>query len=452
MDAIAAFADHVARTRFQDLSDAAVRAAKTFILDTFGVGISGSSGPMAADLAEIQERWGQGREASVWGNGKRLPAPAAAMCNAYQAHNSEFDCVHEEAVVHAMTVVLPVAFAGAERMHGVSGEALITAATIGVDLAAGLGVAAHSGLRFFRPATAGAFGGTAALGKLMGLDRPELINAFSITYGQCSGTMQAHTEGSMLLAMQMGFNARNAVVACDLAARGFDGPKNVLEGPFGYFSLIEKGGMPSKVAADLGRRWLITEIAHKPFPTGRATHGIFEGCLQLQRQYGLEAAAIDRVTARVPPLVHHLVGRPPEQEMSINYARLCARYLAARVLLRGTIGHDDFAAEAYRDGQTQELAARIAIEVQDAGDPNALTPVEVEFGLRDGSRRTVRVDAVLGNPAKPLSRELQLDKFRRNSAAADHPLPPEKVERLIERVDRLEEVADVAELADLLTA
>ena len=79
--------------------------------------------------------------------------------------------MHEEAVVHAMTVVLPVAIAGAERMRGVSGKDLITAVTLGVDVAAGLGVAATTGLRFFRPATAGAFGGTAALGKLMGLDQ-----------------------------------------------------------------------------------------------------------------------------------------------------------------------------------------------------------------------------------------------------------------------------------------
>ena len=107
MDAIAAFADHVVRTRFHDLPGSAVQAAKTFILDTFGVGMSGSSGPMACELAGMQEAWGQRREARVWGNGRCLPAPAAAMCNAYQAHNSEFDCVHEEAVVHAMTVVLP---------------------------------------------------------------------------------------------------------------------------------------------------------------------------------------------------------------------------------------------------------------------------------------------------------------------------------------------------------
>jgi 2-methylcitrate dehydratase PrpD len=374
------------------------------------------------------------------------------MCNAYQAHNSEFDCVHEEAVVHAMTVVLPVAFAGAERMRGVSGEALIAAVSLGVDVAAGLGVAASAGLQFFRPATAGVFGGAAALGRLMGLDRSAMINAFSIAYGQCCGTMQAHSEGSMLLAMQMGFNARNAVVACDLAAQGFDGPKNVLEGAFGYFNLIEKGGAPARVAQEFGRRLFIAEIAHKPFPSGRATHGVIEACLQLRRQHGIDVAVIDRVTARLPPLVHHLVGRPPEEEMTINYARLCARYLAARVLLRGGIGREDFTPEAYGDRQTQELARRIAIEVQDTGDPNALTPVEVEIDLRDGARHAARLEVVLGNPAKPLSRDRHLEKFRHNCAAAAHPPPREKVERLIERIDRLEEVADVGELADLLSA
>jgi 2-methylcitrate dehydratase PrpD len=193
----------------------------------------------------------------------------------------------------------------------------------------------------------------------MGLDRPGMINAFSIAYGQCCGTMQAHSEGSTLLAMQMGFNARNAVVACDLAARGFDGPKNVLEGPFGYFKLMETSGQPMRVAQELGRRWFMTELAHKPFPSGRATHGIIEACLELRRQIACQAPAINRVTARVPPLVHHLVGRSPHEQMSINYARLCAPYLAACVLLKGSLGSEDFASQAYCDTQTQELARHV---------------------------------------------------------------------------------------------
>jgi 2-methylcitrate dehydratase PrpD len=451
MDAINTFADHVVATGFRDLPADAVRAAKIFILDTFGVGLAGSAGPMARELAAASAAWGNGADARVWGVGVSRPAAIAALCNAYQVHNAEFDCVHEEAVVHAMTVVLPAAIAGAERGKNVSGADLIAAVTLGVDVAAGLGVAAAAGLRFFRPATAGTFGATAALGKLMGFDRPTLVNAFSAAYAQLSGTMQAHSEASALLAMQMGFAARNAVTACDLAACGFEGPKNVLEGPFGYFKLFEPGGAPARVVRELGRRWFITELAHKPFPSGRATHGIIEACLTLRREHRLAPETIDRIIAHVPPLVHQLVGRPPREGMQPNYARLCAPYVAACVLRRGGLGLDDFTAEAYRHPSTQDLARRIAVEVRDAGDPNALTPVEVEIHLRDGARHAALIETVYGNPSKPLSRSDHLAKFRNNCAGAAHPLPPDNVEQLIERVDRLEEVVDVAELVDLLT-
>ena len=313
-DAIAAVTEHVVSTRFEHLPDTAVEAAKIFILDSFGVGLAGSSGPLAAELLEAQTLCGKGSDAHVWGFGSPLPAPTAAMCNAYQIHNSEFDCIHEEAVVHVMAIVLPVALAGAERMGGVSGKRLIEAAVLGADVAAGLGVVAKSGLRFFRPATAGAFGGVAALGKLMGFDRDRLINAFSLVYGQLCGTMQAHTEGSMLLATQIGFNARNAVVACDLAAAGFEGPKNLLSGEFGFYSLFDLGGDTDRLVRELGQIWRIEEVAHKPFPSGRATHGVIDGCLDLQKSHNIAWEKISQIEARVPALVHQLVGRPVKQE------------------------------------------------------------------------------------------------------------------------------------------
>src|SRR5262245_17150784 len=297
MDAIAAFAEHVAEKSYRDLPDSAGNAAKTLILETVGVGLAGSGGPKARALARAQELWGHGDDARIWSTGERLPAPAVAFCNAYQVHNAEFDCIHEAAVAHVMTVILPAALAGAERMSRIEGRAvdgrrLIEAVVLGVDVAASLGLAATSGLRFFRPATVGAFGGCAALGKLMGFDAGRLQHAFAIAYGQVCGNMQAHTEGSPLLAMQMGFNARNAVVACDLARLGFEGPANILEGPFGYFKLIEASGDPRRVSGDLGRVWRISEVAHKPFPSGRATHGIIDACMELKRRHDLRAADI----------------------------------------------------------------------------------------------------------------------------------------------------------------
>lgn len=457
MDAITVFAEHVAGRSYRDLPNAAVDAAKTFILDTLGVGLAGSSGPKAQELARAQPLWGSGDDARVWASGERLPAPAAAFCNAYQVHNAEFDCVHEAAVAHVLTVLLPVALAGAERMakiegSPVDGRRLIEAVVLGVDVAASLGVAATSGLRFFRPATVGAFGGCAALGKLMGFDARRLQHAFAIAYGQLCGNMQAHTEGSLLLAMQMGFNARNAVVACDLARLGFEGPANILQGRFGYFGLIEAEGDPGRVTGDLGRVWRITEVAHKPFPSGRATHGIIDACLELQRRHGLRAADIAEVKACVPPLVHHLVGRPPATEMQINYARLCASYVAACVLLRGTVRLGDFNDAAYADPATQDLAWRIAIEVRDAGDPNALTPVEVEVALNSGARHAARIDVVYGNPAKPMTRDAHVAKFMGNAAAAARPVPPEQAEALVALVDGLEEISDVTRIVDHLIA
>ena len=447
-DAIHAFAEHVAATRYEDLPVAAVLAAKTFILDTLGVGLAGSRGPRAPDLVAAQALAGDGRAARVWGHGAWLPAPAAALCNAYQAHCSEFDCVHERAVVHAMTAVLAAAMAGGERQGAVTGRDLILACVLGVDVAAGLGMAAATGLRFFRPATAGAFGAAAALGKLMGFDATRQRHAFSLAYGQASGTMQAHTEGSPLLALQMGFNARNAVVACDLAAAGFEGPVNILEGPFGYFRLFETSGDPRAVAATLGKAWRVGELAHKPWPSGRATHGVMEACLEIRTRTGITASAIERVTAHVPPLVQHLVGRPFATEMDLNYARLCVRFTAARLLLAGDLALGDFSPESYGDPATAELARRIEIEVRDAGDPNALTPIAVEVRLRDGTCHTASLDVVLGNPAKPLSRAAHVAKFCSNAAAARAPLAATEAHAVIAMVDQLETMEDIRVLAD----
>lgn len=452
MDAIGAFADHVVRTTYADLPAEATLATKTFILDSFGVAVAGSAAPLARELVETAGCWGRGEDARVWVRGTRLPAPAAAMCNAYQVHNSEYDCVHEAAVVHPTAVMLPAATAHAERTGDVSGRDYLTAVALGIDVAAGLGVASKSALKFFRPATAGAFAATAAIGKLMGFDRATLIHAFAIAYGQLSGTMQPHTEGSPLLAMQIGFAARNAIVACDLAANGVTGPKNLLEGQFGYYPLFEGDHDLAPVLAGFGKTWRITEVAHKPFPSGRATHGVLDGLLRLMRAHGFSAGEVARVACVVPPLTHHLVARPAHAAMAVSYARLSAPYVLATALLRGTVGLDDFTPEALADPKRLSLAARITIASDAGPDPNALTPVTVTVRLEDGCELGITVDQVYGSPAKPLSRAAHLAKFRENWVAGANPLSEAAGEALIALVDDLEAVGDVRELVDRMVA
>src|SRR5690348_9050443 len=277
MDAIRRFAEHVASTSFDDLPPAAVAATKTFVLDTLGVAIAGSGEPLATQLGRTTSAWGRGDEATVWGTGQRLPAPSAALVNAYQAHCLEFDCVHEGAVVHAMATTLPAALAFAERAGGACGRDVVTAVALGVDVAAGIGVASRAAMRFFRPATAGAFGAVAAAGKLARLEVATLVSAFGMLYAQLSGTLQPHLEATPALALQMGVNARAALMAVDLARDGVEGPRDVLEGRYGYFALFEGAHDVASVLPTLGKIWRITELAHKPFPSGRLTHGAIDG-------------------------------------------------------------------------------------------------------------------------------------------------------------------------------
>ena len=81
-------------------------------------------------------------------------------------------------------------------------------------------------------------------------------------------------------------------------------------------------------------------------------------------------------------------------------------------------------------------------------DPNALVPVTVEVNLRDGRSDTERVDVMYGNPARPMTRVAQLEKFSRNCAAAARPIAPEAAERVIATVARLESLSDVTVLVD----
>ncbi|MEO1137041.1 MAG: MmgE/PrpD family protein, partial [Pseudomonadota bacterium] len=155
MNATQRCTEHVLTTPFASIPDAAVRAAKTFILDSIGVGVAGARAPFAEEIRRAAKGWGAAavsQGAHVWGAGLRLTASSAAFVNGFQIHCQEFDCVHEPAVVHPMATILAALMAEAERSKTVSGAELIAATTLAVDIAAGIGVASKAPIKFFRPA------------------------------------------------------------------------------------------------------------------------------------------------------------------------------------------------------------------------------------------------------------------------------------------------------------
>jgi aconitate decarboxylase len=400
---------HLARVAQDTIPDATSAAAKFFIADTLAVGIAGAKALWRVEILDMAS--GGPEETIVWGGGGRLPLGNAAMVNAFQVHSQEFDAVHEGAVVHPLAAVLACTLGWAEKHGGISGNRLIRAVIAGVDVAVTLGLCSRAPMRFFRPANCSGFGATAALALLAGFNETQTRDALGIYYGECAGTMQAHVEASPQLAMQMGFAARNAIAAVELARRGMPGPRAPVVGQFGYFALFDGTADPAPFEA-LGHAWRVTELSHKPFPSGRATHGGIDGLQRLMAQHGITAERVRNGNFIVPPLTHRLVGRRPEVGMSVAHARLCLAYCGAVCLRRGTVGLDDFLPQALIEPETLALADRLSVIADGNPDPNAMAPIRVELDLVDGRMVACNVADILGSPARPQAPEAIRAKFR----------------------------------------
>jgi aconitate decarboxylase len=441
---------YVINTQYNSLNEATILAAKTFILDSIGVGLSGSRIAQVQQVKQAASHWGDAKQAQVWATGEWLPAASAAIVNGYQIHNQEWDCVHEPAVVHPMAVILSALMAYGQ-LHKVSGKQLLLGVIIGVDVATLIGQSATSGLKFFRPSVCGCLGATAGICAMLSLSKQTTENALGIAYSQLSGTMQAHIEGSPMLAMQIGFNSQAAIRAIDLAQTGFEGPKNILEGPFGYFSLFEDTFDLSPLFSKLGNEFQIEQVSHKPFPTGRAGHGTADGLLTLLHEHNFSLDQIDHITVEATPLINRLVGRPVKNDMTASYAKLCNGYIAATALLTGNITVEDFELEKLRDPERLALAKKVVTRLNDCANPNALAPVCVSVTLKCGIVHSIDLPHILGNPLKPLNRKAQLIKFEAACKSAIVSFCDDQITELTNLIDEIDGIEDIGELIHKLS-
>ena len=437
--------DFVSSTTFDDLSPEAVKSTKKFLMDTLAVGVAGHCAAGSERMLKAAKTWGQENTARVIGRpGVRLPAATAAFLNGYQCHCLEWDCLHEEAVVIAMCV--PVAALAAEaEQTAVSGKTFLTALTLAVEIAVTLGKASETAPRFFRPAVSGLMGAALGVAYIRGYTKDEMLQTLGLAYSQASGTMQAHWEGAMVLAAQVGVGARAAIYAADMAAAGIKAPVDVIMGQFGFFTLFETANEIDDDLVRLGAPWKTEELAHKPYPAGRATQSVLTMFQGLQAKHDFKVEDIERVTAHVPPLIMLLVGRPLEPVMTSSYARLCLKVIGPMFLLDGEIDPRKLPEDAAPDEAVRALGERFEIKLNEIRDPNALGPQSCEIMLKSGVRLKAECRDPYGSLENPMQQSAREAKVRRCFELGN---VTTNAEKLIAISSRTETLADVRVLLE----
>src|SRR6267142_6427614 len=442
-------ARYMVEARNRNLPADVAREAKHRILDTIAAMVSGARlkpGEMAIRFARAQ---GGTPESSILTTDLRTSAINAALVNAMFAHADETDDFEPVTKAHPGCATVPAALAVGERENR-SGQDLLRAVALGYDLGCrwlmALGPNHVRATHRSAEGVSATMGAAAAAASMAQLDERGMRYALSYAAQQVSGVWSwerdlEHIEKAFDFA---GMGARNGVTAAVMAQAGFSGVPDVLEGEHNGLEAHSAQPHPEEMAADLGRRFYVTETAIKTFSVGYPIQSALDALLTLRRDHGLTPANVDRVIARLPQDGAGIVNDSAMPDVNLQY-------LIAVALIDGTVSFDaSHSFERMRDPQVLAVKQRVQL-VGDRAlmDPAAPRSANVEIHLRDGRMVTHFTRFAPGTKENPLDTAAVAAKARSLMALV---LGDARCEVVIQRVNALETLPSVRELVAVLTA
>ena len=393
------------------LASADIAFARLFILDWLASAVAGTATPVGAMLiAEGASRGNGSSRVLGLDQASGRDAEVAALINGALSHIVEMDDLDRGSVVHPGTVVIPAALAAAEAI-GATGRQFIYGVIAGYEVAIRVGEAiGRSHYRFWQnTATCGAFGAAAAAAVVVGLDAERIAWALGNAGSIANGLWQFNHDGAMTKHLHAGRAAANGLLAAQLAARGFTGAREILEGPQGFFAAMSTDAVPSKVIAGLTAGlgsfqapWKIGGVSIKPHASCRHTHPAVDAALSLRTGGDFDANAIRRVRVETYGTALQVTNTP--NPTNAYQAKFSLQYCTAQALLYGRVGLNDFSSVHLNDPTIRRLIDRVEIAVDPTYD--ALYPqiwsARVTVDFQNGSSQQATVDAPKGDPENPV--------------------------------------------------
>jgi len=407
-------AEFIVGSRWEDIPQQVRREGMRSVLNFIGCALGGSQDEAVGLAAGVLAPYFGPAQAGVFGRRERPDALYAAFLNAVSANVLEYDDTHLPTVIHPAAPVAPGLFALAEQ-RSVSGSQLLHAFILGVEAACRIGKAVmptHYRRGWHITASCGIFGAAAAAGKLIGLDRRQMIWAFGHAATQSAGLVES--LGSMSKSIGVGNAAKNGLAAALFAEVGFTAAEQPIEGRYGFAPVTSDSISYDAITAKLGESWEILANAYKPYPCGVVLFPVIDACLEL-RQHIPAVEQIAQVTVRGHPLMRERADRPAVE--TGREAKVSIQHSVAVALLDGAAGLAQYTDRRVADPTVRALRARVAFE-EDAGVP--VEAAVVMLRLADGSSFTEHVRDGRGTPGRPMSDD-ELDGKVRELAAFGTP-------------------------------
>ncbi|MGD0917166.1 MAG: MmgE/PrpD family protein [Thermodesulfobacteriota bacterium] len=442
-------------TRFENIDPATLAHAKNRIVDVIGCLIGGANGHGNLPLIKLIKDWGGKEEATILIHGGKAPACNVAMVNSIMARSYDFepvDVLVDNTIIPAhisgTTVMTAIAMG---ELKGINGKELITALLVGDDVAARVLAASGFGfgLGWDNTGTVNAFGAAAIAGRLMGLNRLHMRDAFGIVLNQLAGSFQNIWDGTTAFKLQQGISARNGIFSAQLAKSGWTGPQDALLAKFSYYHLYTEGCRNLEILTkDLGKKYY-SDVTFKPYPCCRTTHPAINCALALIHKNPVDPQNIKEVILRAPRgALDSFCGQPFKiGRFSHGNANFSYYYTVANALLRKSVKPEHFSDESIADPQIKALIGKMTLEELSGA---SFQSAGLKIIMKDGKEFSEFTDTPKGHSTKnPMSKDEIIAKFWTN-VEFSQTVTRKNADRLLTLLGNLEELDQVDRIVELL--
>lgn len=428
--------------------------AKLALFDCCGTTLAGVQHPAVRLVRDVIVAMGSAPQVRIAGDTLHTSLLDAAWLMGTMSDAYLYSDTHFPSNAHLTSVLLPVLLAVGDTCE-ISGQEAITAYVAGFEVATRLSAAvnpSHYRRGWHTTAVAGVLGATATAGRLLGLEPPQLQQAFGIATSEAAGSRC--NFGTDTMPMHGGRAARSGLLSALLAARGFTGEPQALEGPMGWLELFRGADdiRTETVLAGLGDDFALErpELHFKLYANGAPTHRFIDAALALRAQ-GITPAQIQRLVCSVHPTYVQTLRYT--QPTTPQQARVSLQYAVAVALCDGHVGLQQFTESRVRAEDVQALMQRVVLQTDEApsvtaGSDFTAAPAVLHAELVDGRTLTETVEHARGSPQRPPQRPEFEAKFRQ---CAKDVLPPDKVLLTIRCLYQLDTLPDLRRLMDGLS-
>src|SRR5580765_7483815 len=451
---------------YEDLSPAAIEAAKLFWFDSIGCALGGSQQDDARILLKHYRAMGGNGKATTFVSGFKTNPVDAAFLNGHMIRAMDYNDIYWKAdPCHPSDLIAaPLALCESE---GLRGKDLILSTIIAYEIEMRLCEIGRPGVREYgwHHATLSAFAAPVAAGRALSLTPEQMVSAIGISASRtfCPGAVTAGKLTNMKNTVDP-WAGRMGAESALLARDGFSGPEHIIDGKEGLFAVfkhVQYKGEPATfdgeaLVKDLpnskGSHYRILDCGMKSFPIEALSHSPLTAMMKTVKENKIKAADVKEIKVEVIARAADILGDPhkyrPDSKETADHS---LPYCMAVGLVDGMVTPLQFKEERVLDRSLIPVMDKVKVVANQEFEAlfPKFQPSQVTITTTAGKKFTKRVDVPKGDPRDPMTEEEIAVKF---NALGRDVVGEKQCEKLRQCIMNLENVPKLDELLALTIA